>query len=108
MSIKASIPTRPLSEVPPASELAISEAHAQSGDQSIPARVVPGGEDFAGGRQRPDGVKRNAPQKLGIAGRLRRNDVQQAQLGEDFAVEEVCFRHGGVDKAGRDGSGHRR
>ena len=31
-----------------AAELAISEAHAQSGDQSIPARVVPGGLEFAG------------------------------------------------------------
>jgi hypothetical protein len=40
-------------------------------------------------RQRADGVDGDAAEKFGIAGQIRRHDVQTPQLGEDLAVDEI-------------------
>ena len=52
--------------------------------------------DPVGRRQGPGQVQADPPQKLGIAGELRGNDVEFLQLGEDVPVDEVVFRRLGI------------
>ena len=49
-----------------------------------------------GGRQRADGVDGHPPQELAVAGQVRGDHVEPAELGEHLAVDEVDLGGAGV------------